>query len=444
MLSPTSSLYASLCLVLDEWRQRGRQSALNIWSDVTKAQDFESDNPLVCELNSRLNKLPGPRLLIDGIWFSRSYGGITRVWEEILSTFSLDGFVSPAAPVAYLDRDTRLALCSNLQPVAAPVLDPLDYQALQASAPTNSQLTYAWRADVFVSSWITFCHRATPRVTQLALVHDCIPEHSLSPNADLLRVRSEWMAHCAGRLCVSRHTLSDVLSFYPRPNTTHLWCYPYPPLPEPCPTSYPLIQKWWAKTRLHASIRYPFVLLPGTSSIGSYKNPEVVARALSSKGLEDIQLVITGINSAQYATDLIQSYPSLQSRTVAFGATSLELVELYRHAFAILVPSRLEGFGLPVVEALNFNSHVLIADSAGLKEAGGCAALRFLPEDHNALASLLRLLRDPDSSKWLTPVLNRRSAERLQQLHPDLLGLYLASMARQTFSRNTSFYRNLV
>ncbi|MDA0714899.1 MAG: glycosyltransferase [Bacteroidetes bacterium] len=438
MLPLASKLHSFLCLVLDEWRANGRHAALDLWADVTKSIDQDPGHPLVRELDFRLNQRPGPRLLIDGIWFSRPYGGITRVWEQILSTFALDGFLSDEAPVSYLDRDTRLAICTSLDPILSPPLDPFDYPSLQAAAITNAELAEACRADVFISSWITFCPRACHSPNQIALVHDCIPERSLSAHPELVRLRRQWMDSSAGRLCVSRNTLNDVARFHPRPNSMEYWCHPSPTLSIQPPVlpgqSY---HKYWQEFSLKASIRNPFLLLPGTSSIGSYKNPEVVARALATKGLQDVQLIITGINSSQYASDLTQLLPTLQSRILALGATSLELQELYRHAFAVVVPSRIEGFGLPVVEALSTNPCVLISDAPGLREAGGSAAIRFAPEDHHALASLLLLLRDSSTRQWLVPTLQRRSSERLSLLHRDLFGLTLAAMARELCCRNS-------
>jgi glycosyltransferase involved in cell wall biosynthesis len=51
-----------------------------------------------------------------------------------------------------------------------------------------------------------------------------------------------------------------------------------------------------------------------------------------------------------------------------------ELVELYRRASAVVLPSRYEGFGLPVLEAMATGTPVVAADEPALREVAGDAA----------------------------------------------------------------------
>ena len=54
----------------------------------------------------------------------------------------------------------------------------------------------------------------------------------------------------------------------------------------------------------------------------------------------------------------------------AAGFTDVELALVYRHALAVVIPSRIEGFGLPAIEVAA-GGLPLLADSRGLREAGG-------------------------------------------------------------------------
>ena len=44
---------------------------------------------------------------------------------------------------------------------------------------------------------------------------------------------------------------------------------------------------------------------------------------------------------------------------------------------AVVIPSRIEGFGLPAIEVIASGGVSLVADVRGLREAGAEAALRF-------------------------------------------------------------------
>jgi len=52
----------------------------------------------------------------------------------------------------------------------------------------------------------------------------------------------------------------------------------------------------------------------------------------------------------------------------------VELAELYRRAAAVILPSRFEGFGLPVLEAMASGTPVVISDDPALREVAGDAA----------------------------------------------------------------------
>jgi glycosyltransferase involved in cell wall biosynthesis len=67
-----------------------------------------------------------------------------------------------------------------------------------------------------------------------------------------------------------------------------------------------------------------------------------------------------------------------------------ELAALYRRSTMVVIPSRYEGFGLPVVEALQFGCRTLASRAGALPEAGGDHAEYFDPDDASELARKLR------------------------------------------------------
>lgn len=77
------------------------------------------------------------------------------------------------------------------------------------------------------------------------------------------------------------------------------------------------------------------------------------------------------------------------------GVPSPDLPAIYRMASLFVYPSRFEGFGIPLLEALNAGVPVIGATGSCLEEAGGESSLYVSPDDPAALAEAIdRVLGD--------------------------------------------------
>jgi glycosyltransferase involved in cell wall biosynthesis len=130
-----------------------------------------------------------------------------------------------------------------------------------------------------------------------------------------------------------------------------------------------------------------------------YKNLASLVRAVAELGDEGATLVLPGA-----PTDHERELRELAERLgvaerVRFPAwvSEDELEALYRSATCFVLPSLIEGFGLPVLEAMARGVPVACSDRPALPEVAGDAALLFDPLDQPAVTDAVRrLLRDAE------------------------------------------------
>jgi len=79
----------------------------------------------------------------------------------------------------------------------------------------------------------------------------------------------------------------------------------------------------------------------------------------------------------------------LSDRVIQRSVADIDMPAAYSGARAFVFPSRYEGFGLPVLEAMACGVPVILANSSSLPEVGGSAARYFLPGDSLDLADVL-------------------------------------------------------
>ncbi|HSW88799.1 MAG TPA: glycosyltransferase, partial [Candidatus Saccharimonadales bacterium] len=72
------------------------------------------------------------------------------------------------------------------------------------------------------------------------------------------------------------------------------------------------------------------------------------------------------------------------------SVTDAQLQSLYRGAIALVMPSLMEGFGLPTVEAMANNCLVLASGIPSLREVCQDAAVYFNPLDRDDIRNALR------------------------------------------------------
>jgi glycosyltransferase involved in cell wall biosynthesis len=149
------------------------------------------------------------------------------------------------------------------------------------------------------------------------------------------------------------------------------------------------------------SSKEPYFLFVGGTE--RRKNLSAVLEAFSS--IDGFELRVVGANTASPVHDSRRE----QSGVRWLGHVSEEeLVELYRHATALVFPSRYEGFGLPLLEAMARRTPVIASNASSIPEVARGAALLIDPDDVEGLRDAMRRVR---AEPALREDLIRRGAE---------------------------------
>ncbi len=231
-------------------------------------------------------------------------------------------------------------------------------------------------------------------ITILDLAYLYFPK--MFKKTDFFKLKN-WTAHSIRNaksiITISKSSKNDIIKEYQIPEEKIIVVYP-----GIKPTVYPQPQSFTMDTlQSKYKISKNFILFVGT--LQPRKNIsrliEAFAKTLTQKEIPpDLQLIIVGKKGWLYE-DIIKKPKELEvEEKVKFldFITDDELTVLYKNAICYVLPSLYEGFGLPVLEAMQHNCPVITSNVSSLPEAGGDAALYVNPEDISDIAEKIKTL----------------------------------------------------
>ncbi len=154
-----------------------------------------------------------------------------------------------------------------------------------------------------------------------------------------------------------------------------------------------------ARVRQTYGIHFPYLL--SVATLHPHKNLDALIDAfvaLRQTGDTAIQLVLVGLRGTAAATlqTKVETAGIADAVVMTGWVPDADLPALYQGATVYVLPSRYEGFGIPILEAMASGTPVITTTAASLPEVAGDAALLVDPDDRAALAhALRRVVNDP-------------------------------------------------
>jgi len=353
--------------------------------------------------------------------FSQGHGEMLEVFPSVRA----DGGVDLNVPTGIRQMrvrshfHTKSVLRDLLLTAVRPLVNRRNRKAWEVISPdltpidmTGKTLVSCGRPKLIVDILCTL-DRKRKTCSIVPLLHDMIPLHDFEHKqasfpVNFLGDNQLLVSRAKALLANSAFTRQEILDFSAKSIL--------PPVPQVF--SLPLVHETPEGTEVAELTppEQPYILAVG-SMLGR-KNLEVIfdaLRFLKRSGKQVPMLVLAGAMRHRTNTHLQSEECDSIRKFVIFreNPNQTDLVNLYKNALALVLPSRMEGWGLPAGEALWLGTPVICSTAPALKEVCGELGLYFDPDQPDQLADhITHLLTDLE----FTVQLRTRIAEHRSQL----------------------------
>lgn len=268
-------------------------------------------------------------------------------------------------------------------------------------------------------------------IHSIVTIHDLIflrhPEYYNPIDVQIYKHKFRQTLREAGRIvAISDCTKRDILAYgdYPEERIDVVY--------QSCGIRFKKICDIEQKTVVEEKYQLPKRYILNVGTIEERKNVMLVIKAMLSLPT-DIHLVIIGKHTKY--TDCIIDFAirnNLYQRVHIFhGVPTEDLYAIYQNAECFVYPSRYEGFGIPIIEAIQSGLPVVAATGSCLEEAGGPDCIYVNPDDAEAMsAAILKSLKGNDDieqriskcQQYVTRFENTDIACRMLDVYKKILG----------------------
>ncbi|MCP9610624.1 glycosyltransferase family 4 protein [Coprobacter tertius] len=234
-------------------------------------------------------------------------------------------------------------------------------------------------------------------IKSVVTIHDLIflryPEYYHSIDRKIYNFKFRYACQVANRIvAISECTKRDIMHFYNIPESKIDVVY------QGCGAQYSVMVSDEVKKQVREKYALPDRFILNVGSIETRKNLMLALKALKNVP-EEIHLVAVGRRTA-YVDELLE-YARLNNLENRFhlihDLPHVDLPAVYQLAELFVYPSRFEGFGIPIIEAMHSQLPVIAATGSCLEEAGGEHSLYVNPDDVQGMSDAInRVISDEE------------------------------------------------
>jgi glycosyltransferase involved in cell wall biosynthesis len=334
--------------------------------------------------STQSRNVTAPKILIDGVFFQLFQTGIARVWKSLLEEWTKTTF---SKHIVVIDRGGTAPKIPGIRYRPALLYDVND---LDSDRAMLQQVCDEENAGLFISTYYT-----TPVSTpSVFMAYDMIPENlgwdTEHPN---WRGKHHAIQYASAYTAISENTARDLARFFPDI-----------PL-ETITVSHCGVSKTFSPAnpeeiyqfKTKYGISKPYFLLVGPGF--GYKNSALFFKAFSQLySKQGFEIICTG---GGFLLDAQWRECTAGSTVHMLQLNNEELRTAYSGAIALVYPSKLEGFGLPILEAMACGCPVITCPNASIPEVAGKAALYVNDQDVEGLANALCEVQKPSIRQTL-------------------------------------------
>ncbi|MBD2360726.1 FkbM family methyltransferase [Anabaena minutissima FACHB-250] len=319
-----------------------------------------------------------PIIILDGVFFQLYQTGIARVWKSLLEEWVNNEF---GKHIIVLDRAGTAPKIAGIRYVSVPAYD---YNNTDNDREIIQQVCDEEGADLFISSYYT-----TPNTTpSVFMAYDMIPEvMGWDMNHPMWKEKHRAIQQASAYIAISENTARDLANCFtdiPIEAITVAHCGVKDIF---APAKYESICAFKAKY----GITKPYFILVGAGS--GYKNSILFFQAFSQIASNyGFDIVLTGSGGV-----LAPEYRAYTSGSIVhtLQLSDEELAIAYSGAVALVYPSKYEGFGMPIIEAMACGCPVITCPNASIPEVAEKAAIYINDDDVDGLANSLCEVQKP-------------------------------------------------